>query len=241
MNGALLRGGILAYSVREIRVAERFIGVDIQERRRCPYAVLDASARMVDSGWLAAGPYEDAARDLVDVVRRHGNAPVGIDSPRRPLAEPRAWSWGRGRWRPRGAAGQGNGRHCEVVVKAHNLANPQWTRTRDECPSWMRLGFALFEAVNSGAPTYEVFPSASYRLLGKGDRVEANIEFSQFLPGPKDMLDAVVAALTVREYLAGRGCAVGDGDGLGAIILPRPLAKSIPEVDRWPGAAAGDL
>lgn len=49
------------------------------------------------------------------------------------------------------------------------------------------------------------------------------------------MLDAWVAAATVREFHGGRGIEVGGGDGLGAIILPRPLPEPvIEEVICWP-------
>ena len=55
-------------------------------------------------------------------------------------------------------------------------------------------------------------------------------------PGPKDMLDAWVAAATVREFVEGRGAEVGGGDGLGTIVLPRPIREpAIDEVMRWPG------
>jgi hypothetical protein len=49
------------------------------------------------------------------------------------------------------------------------------------------------------------------------------------------MLDAMVAASTVREFVEGRGVEVGGGDGLGTIILPRPLPDPvINEVLDWP-------
>jgi hypothetical protein len=49
------------------------------------------------------------------------------------------------------------------------------------------------------------------------------------------MLDAWVAAATVKEFVEGRGTEVGDGDGLGTIILPRPLpGPVIKEVLVWP-------
>lgn len=49
------------------------------------------------------------------------------------------------------------------------------------------------------------------------------------------MLDAWVAAAAVREFVEGRGTEVGDGDGLGTIILPRPLPELvIKDVLRWP-------
>ncbi|MBN1458412.1 MAG: hypothetical protein JXA57_02675, partial [Armatimonadetes bacterium] len=52
----------------------------------------------------------------------------------------------------------------------------------------------------------------------------------------RDMIDAVVAAMTVREFCSGRGCAVGGGDGLGTIVLPRalPVASTSMEVFKWP-------
>jgi hypothetical protein len=49
------------------------------------------------------------------------------------------------------------------------------------------------------------------------------------------MLDAVVAALTGMEFMAGHGQEVGGGDGLGTIVLPRPIANPIDAVLRWPG------
>jgi len=101
----------------------------------------------------------------------------------------------------------------------------------------MQAGFALFAALDKRAPTYEVFPSASYTILQDDPPLRIGIRLNRFAPGPKDMLDAYVAAATVREFAQGRGCAVGGGDGLGEIILPRPLPKPIEEVLRWPGEA----
>jgi len=49
------------------------------------------------------------------------------------------------------------------------------------------------------------------------------------------MLDAFVAAATVREFVHGRGCEVGGGDGLGTIVLPRPLPEPVMSgVLAWP-------
>jgi len=49
------------------------------------------------------------------------------------------------------------------------------------------------------------------------------------------MLDPWVAAATVREFVNGKGVEVGGGDGLGTIILPRPLPDPvINEVLEWP-------
>jgi hypothetical protein len=43
------------------------------------------------------------------------------------------------------------------------------------------------------------------------------------------MLDAWVAAATVREFVEGRGTEVGDDDGLRTIILPRPKSEPVIE------------
>ena len=66
-------------------------------------------------------------------------------------------------------------------------------------------------------------------------KAETDTDFSACKPGPKDMLDSWVAAATVREFIEGRGSEVGDGDGMGSIVLPRPLPEPvIKEVLRWP-------
>jgi hypothetical protein len=99
----------------------------------------------------------------------------------------------------------------------------------------MRMGFELFEALSAEAHLYEVFPSASYRLLTSETDAVFTISLRDFAEGAKDMLDAYVAAFTVHEYLAGKGTGVGGGDGLGVIVLPRAIHASIPEVLHWPG------
>ncbi|MDF7801722.1 hypothetical protein P4C99_19750 [Pontiellaceae bacterium B1224] len=48
------------------------------------------------------------------------------------------------------------------------------------------------------------------------------------------MLDAWMAAATVREFVEDRGMEVGGGDGLGSIILPRKLERPIGPVLHWP-------
>ena len=111
----------------------------------------------------------------------------------------------------------------------------QWTPLESEAPQWMQLGFKFFSVLENGATVYEAFPSASYRLLQGQTDVRINADFSACSPGPKDMLDAWVAAATVREFVGGRGAEVGGGDGLGTIILPRPLPEPVIwEVMAWP-------
>ena len=121
------------------------------------------------------------------------------------------------------------------MINAHRLANPQWTPLEQDAPEWMQLGFKFFSALEGHATVYEVFPTASYACLQSNCDVRGDTDFSECKPGPKDMLDAWVAAATVREFVAGRGTEVGGGDGLGTIILQRPLPEPvIKEVLEWP-------
>lgn len=212
--------------------SESFIGIDVQSARDCPYAVLDTSGVLIKSGWI---PTDNRKRKhIAEICARHPNISIGIDSPRIPLPSPRAWYWSAGRWNPR-TTQVGSGRHCEVIIKAHDIANPQWTPVRGSEPEWMSIGFELFRLFEAHGDVYEIFPSASYHQLRMAPEVNATLSFSAFKPGPKDMLDAAVGALTVLEYKKGNGEAVGGGDGLGEIVLPRPIIDRKPEVFQWPG------
>ena len=210
----------------------KVIGIDVQAARDCPFAVLDASSRVVDSGWIATA---GIGKSVLELSARYPDAVFAIDAPRMALPTPRAWYWRNKRWGQATGNEVGNGRHCEVVIAAHRLANPQWTPLAKGAPEWMQYGFTIFDTLGGRAQTLEVFPSASYRMLSASDELRVDMPLSGFLPGPKDMLDAVVAALTGMEFLAGRGQEVGGGDGLGTIVLPRPIAKPIDAVLRWPG------
>ena len=187
---------------------------------------------------------EAAGSQLGEILAREGVDParvaIGIDAPRPSLPQPRpyAWSGAARRWRCRGGEQRGHGRHCEVVISAHRLARPQWSPLAGEAPEWMQRGFQLYEALAHLGRTYEAFPTASYRQL-QGSGIKAEIDLGTLCAGPKDMLDAYIAAVTVREYELGRGCAVGGGDGLGTIILPRPLQDPIEAVLDWPGDSEG--
>jgi predicted nuclease with RNAse H fold len=211
-----------------------FVGIDIQIRRNCCYAIIDDTGTLIDSGWLLR-----AEADAVDLVKRFsgsGQVFVGIDAPRMPLTTKRQWYWNGNnrRWSRRGDQ-KGNGRHCEIVISAHRLGNPQWTPLEEAAPEWIKLGFQLFIALEGFVTVLEVFPTASYALLKGNNDVRINADFSACQPGPKDMLDAWVAAVTVREFVEGRGTEVGGGDALGTIILPRPLQEPvIAEVLKWP-------
>ena len=174
--------------------------------------------------------------DLLKKLSKTGQIPVGIDAPRMPLNSKCQWYWNgnKKRWNRRGSQ-KGNGRHCEIVISAHRLANSQWTPLEEAAPEWMKLGFQLFSVLKGLVTVHEVFPTASYTLLQGNSDVRIDADFSACQPGPKDMLDAWVAAATVREFVESRGTEVGGGDGLGTIILHRPLSEPvIEEVMRWP-------
>ena len=213
---------------------EFYIGIDIQIRRNCCYAVINNNGILIESGWFSSD--ETDAVDLFKRWSKSGQIYIGIDAPRTPLVSKRQWYWSgaKRKWNRRKTQ-KGNGRHCEVVISAHRLANPQWTPLEKDAPEWMLLGFKLFSALEKLTKVYEVFPTASYACLQGNSDVRIDTDFSECKPGPKDMLDAMVAAVTVREFVNGKGTEVGDGDGLGTIILPRPLPEPvIREVLEWP-------
>jgi len=209
------------------------IGIDVQVRRRCPFAVMDSSATVIDSGWIDLG--DDPTR-FCTLAKQYRDAVFAIDAPRLALPAPREWYWKRGRWAKRSPKDKGNGRHCEVVIAAHKLANPQWTPVAEHAPEWMRHGFSIYEALRERARCLEVFPTTSYKMLEDVANVRFTTPLLRFQRGPKDMLDAIVGAITVLEFLAGRGQEVGGGDGLGTIVIPRPIVAPIVEVLQWPGS-----
>ena len=218
---------------------DRFVGVDVQVSRGCPYAVLDSDGRSIAAGWLSSR--ESSVADALHAVltQQADGDPrrvvVAIDAPRRPLQARRGWYWRGRRWQPCGPLDRGAGRHCEVVIAAYKLANPQWTPCRPPYPSWMELGFVLFESLRDRFQAFEVFPSASYRMLAKDEEMRIQISVGSLADGPKDMLDAYIAAATTLEFVQGRGCEVGGGDGFGSIVLPRRLPEPVSAVLGWPG------
>jgi hypothetical protein len=212
----------------------KVIGIDVQAARDCPYAIVDlASSKVIETGWLST---TSLAQSVQELAGRHKDAVFAIDAPRMPLSSPRIWYWRKDAWVHSSGEEKGWGRHCEIVIKACGIANPQWTPMAEEAPEWMRHGFLLYEALRGHADTLEVFPSASYRMLENVSEVRIDIPVAGFMKGPKDMLDAVVAAVTGMEFIAGRGQEVGGGDGLGTIVLPRGIKRTNAAVFEWPGS-----
>jgi len=212
-----------------------FIGVDISEDRGCALAAIDESGRAIASDWS-----DCKVDDVVRAVRRlafgRGDLTIGVDAPRMPSEKSRAWYWDRKTlgWQPSLPGDRGWGRHCEVVISVMKLANPQWTPLVEAAPPWMRFGFSLYRALQALGDVLEVFPSASYRQLAELDGPRVNLSFRAFARGPKDMLDAYVGAVTALEYKKGNGSEVGGGDGLGSIVLPRPVVAAPAALLVWP-------
>lgn len=200
-----------------------FSGIDVQISRGCSYYIIDENKNYVTSGWIK----ENISQSFEDLFSRisHNNTDevaIEIDAPRMPIKKLRTRYFDRSKniWIEKSKTS--NGRECEVLLKSFNLANPQWTKSFSESPDWMKLGFEVFSVLNKFPYVYEVFPSASYRMLEK-EKLNYELCLNDFASGVKDMLDASVAALTVYEYLNGRGCEVGGEDGLGTIVLPRQV------------------
>src|SRR6266545_3626044 len=127
-----------------------FLGLDLQVSRGCPYAILDVCGKTVADGWVE-GDVSKRVECLSEVLMRYepGEIAVAIDAPRIPRTSARQWFWRRKRWSGMKAAEKGAGRHCEIVVAAHNLANPQWTPASGPYPQWMQLGFVFFERIGT--------------------------------------------------------------------------------------------
>jgi predicted nuclease with RNAse H fold len=217
-----------------------FIGIDIAEERGCALAAIDEAGRSCGSHWSRCDASE-IARAVQRLAGRGADLTIGIDAPRTSSKAARHWYWERKRsaWRPRRPAEPGWGRHCEVVVAAMRLANPQWTPPTDAAPGWMQFGFSVFEALSALGDVLEVFPSASYTQLVGSDEPRLELSFRGFAQGPKDMLDAYLSAITALEYRKGNGVSVGGGDGLGEIVLPRPLVEAPAELLTWPAQHVG--
>lgn len=203
-----------------------FAGIDVQIERGCCYYIIDEFKKYVESGWVT----ENIPQSLKDIfLRISNNTPnniaIGIDSPRMPINKLRRRSFDKktNSWIEKGEAKLG--RECEVIIKSYNIANPQWTRTIKDSPDWMKLGYSIFKKLKDFPFVYEVFPSASYKMLEK-ENVKYELCLNNFSSGVKDMLDASVGAITVYEFINGRGCEVGGEDGLGTIVLPRAIERS---------------
>ena len=205
---------------------QRCAGFDVSQRRGIAIVVVDEAGAFVSAS-VVPDPGAAAAFALL-----HNVTHSGIDAPRCALESPRQWQFHRKAW-GHCADRKLRGRHCELVVATLKLANPQWTPLTADAPPWMQVGFALFRRLASLTQTFEVFPTASLRLLAQDSEVRLDLPLRALTKQTvADLVDAWLAALTVHAFLAGRGCEVGNGDGLGSIILPRPVVAHA--IRDWP-------
>jgi len=200
-----------------------FAGIDVQISRGCCYYIIDQDKKYVVSGWISENIPQTFNKLLFEISNNQPDTiSIGIDAPRMPIRKLRTRYFDRkiNSWSEK--TKQSVGRECEVIINSYSIANPQWTKTLAESPEWMKLGYNIFSALKEFPCVYEVFPSASYKMLEK-EKVTYELCLKYFTGGVKDMLDASVAAITVYEFVNGRGCEVGDDDGLGTIVLPRKI------------------
>jgi predicted nuclease with RNAse H fold len=201
-----------------------FAGIDVQISRGCSYYLTDAEKKYITSGWVKERIPQSFKYLFQEISKnQHETIAVGIDAPRMPIQNFRTRYFDKKKnlWieKPKKSIG----RECEVMINSFRLANCQWTNTLENSPKWMQLGFKIFSELKDFTSVHEVFPSASYRMLKK-EKLKYELCLNDFVSGAKDMLDASVAALTVYEFINGRGCEVGGDDGLGTIVLPRKIS-----------------
>ena len=172
-----------------------------------------------------------------------GEAKAGIDAPRIMLPAGRHWRWVSQQRRWRKTRAPLRGRHCEIVLRACGLANPQWTPLEAEAPGWMRAGLAAFRLCGEALGeenVYEVFPTASYLQMQRMHGLPALLcnwdEFCRYPRNAKDVMDAATAAYTVALLDEGLAGSIPGGDGLGGILLPGSLdiEANLRGVLEWP-------
>ena len=200
-----------------------FVGIDVQINRGCAYYILDSNKKYLKSGWFKQDvplSFRNLFSELADNQKEI--VAIGIDAPRMPLKKLRTRYFDKKKNEWAVESKKSSGRECEVIIKSYNIANPQWTKTLEDSPEWMKLGYEIFYGLKNFPLVYEVFPSASYKMLEK-ENIKYELCLNGFKDGVKDMLDASVAAFTVYEFINGRGCEAGGEDGLGTIVLPRKI------------------
>lgn len=210
-----------------------FAGIDVQISRGCSFYILDNNKSFISSGWIKDNIPESFKKLFIEKTHNNPNQiAIGIDAPRMPMTKLRTRIFDRknNQWiendKPK------TGRECEVIIKSYNIANPQWTNTLENSEDWMKLGYSIFSKLIEFPFVYEVFPSASYRMLAN-ENIKYELCLDEFNTGVKDMLDASVAAITVHEFINGKGCEVGGEDELGTIVLPIKIEEYLKSKNRF--------
>lgn len=123
-------------------MSQAFLGIDVQARRSCSYYVCDEDANYLASGWLGGVDIQSVLSELENLG--HSIAAVGVDAPRHLRQNRRQWYWRHGQWARKRTSDRGYGRHCEVVIAAHNLGSPQWTPLASRAASWLNVGLEIY-------------------------------------------------------------------------------------------------
>jgi predicted nuclease with RNAse H fold len=116
-----------------------------------------------------------------------------------------------------------------------------WATPEHDPPHWMAVGLRLFRDLRAAeVVAIEVYPYAGFRALASGGRLakktdaagiaarvdllrNAGIDDRWLSLWSHDSLDATVAAVVARDYVAGRAVSMTCGHDGSAIWLPAPL------------------
>ena len=207
------------------------LGIDVSVGRGQDWVLLDRGPAVVDTGRLQGGA--GLAADVSRLLDEHQPDLVAIDSPP---------AWGT-------AHGSRLAERRLARLGIQSFGTPSDPR-KGENPfyAWMKVGFALFDAVAERYPRYrrgrvrgsaiEVFPHATAVTLAgclppRGVSKVAwrrRVLASRGVASPAlrslDLVDAALAAVTGLEALRGRFAAVGDPDE-GVIVIPARLLPTI--------------
>jgi predicted nuclease with RNAse H fold len=204
------------------------LGIDVSVSRGQDWVLLDRGPEVVDTGRIKAQP--DQVRRLLD---EHRPDVVAIDSPP---------AWGtveRSRLAER--------RLARIGIQSFGTpSDPR--KGQNPFYAWMKVGFALFEAMADRYPRYrrgsvrgtaiEVFPHATAVTLAGclPPRGLSKVAWRRQVLGSRgiaspalrslDLVDAALAAVTGLEALRGRFAAVGEPDE-GVIVLPVRILPTI--------------
>ncbi len=148
-----------------------FIGIDpTAGQKPFVYAALNADLRL-----LALGRGE--MNDVLAFVAGQRQALVAVCAPRRPNQGVMEDSAIRAQFSPPPRPGRWTGfRMAEYQLRQHNISSPRTPPDEEDCPNWMRSGFALYRRLEGlGYSTYpqdsashmtiEVYPHACYTVL----------------------------------------------------------------------------
>lgn len=192
---------------------------------RTAFMVLDGAGNFLDAGFFEGCLPTELVRQIEAGLAAGLAVLAGVDAARHALPRLRYWEWEptAERW-VRLLRGTSAGRHAEIILRAHGFRETRWTDRTAGAAS-------MFQALHAlpGTVIYETCAEASFQALDPGSPLP-----SQSAPAEGSLEHATLAATTSREFFAGRGQEIGGGDGLGTIILPRPLRRRIAGVLEWP-------